>query len=141
MQIRIDSPPFTGLSSDPNFSRLEGYMNLLINRLMYAQGVPSVNQWLYEHQFMLTETAWIIRQVYAGLKNITDPTILNSPEYKTLMADLTSKTDPSLIAAAEEGDMTDLAELLVEMNNAGSGQFSITDLETALNSFLYAFPA
>lgn len=139
--VSQDVPPSQS-SSDPVLPGLDGDLSSVLKKLLLIQeyNINNPDVFKAEYGLILGNIANYIQDIYSDLCNITDPNILKSKAYANLMKDLTEPRGgfPSLIDAANEGDLTDLASGLCYMNDYQSGSL-LTGFEGDISTFLREF--
>ena len=135
MQISIESYYANFVTQDPFLSVAQGYVNCLLTELSMLPQIGSVQVFLVEYPTVLSKITYFLQNLVSDLHEITDPAILSSQGYKTLLKDLTQATSPSLIDAANNPDPKVLAGLLLSLKSSTS-PLSLNQLETDCYQFL-----
>ena len=135
MQIATESSTYAYTSEDPEVAAAKNEFYALIGDLLYLPQISSVQEFTVEYSAILSEAAAFIVDAYAAMEKITDPAILSSAAYKTMLADLTKNTTPSLYDAAKNPDPSVLARVLLEMKGTGVQPLSIAQFNADMNRF------
>lgn len=125
-------------SSDPEVQQATDNLSGLLDYVLeYLPQIGSYTEFIDEYGAQLSMAVDFIQEAYAALQKITDPNVLASPAYKTILADLTTKTNPSLIDAANNPDRTVLARLLLQMKGIKVQPLTISQFIIDINRFVH----